>query len=203
MRPAPLSLLAAAALAAGLAGCGDDETAQQPATVPGTSAQTTAATGAATTATAPAEAQSALERNAAEANRIVGDGAEDLKARLAALKGHPVVVNQWASWCGPCRFEFPFFAAAVDKHGAEVAFVGIDYMDSRDAAQRFLDEQPPGFPSFYDGDGEAARAVGGGRVMPTTLFIGPDGRTRHKKLGGYAKASELEADIRRFALGAS
>ena len=47
------------------------------------------------------------------------------------------------------------------------------------------------------------RQIGGGRVMPTTLFIGPDGSTRHKKLGGYANASELEADIRRFALGAS
>lgn len=202
VRNAPLSLLAAAALAAGPAGCGDDDTPQQPAAAATTPAQTATATGATTTATGR-DGQSPLEHNAAAANRIVGDGADDLKARLAVLKGHPVVVNQWASWCGPCRFEFPFFAAAVKKHGDKVAFVGIDYMDSRDGAQRFLDEQPPGFVSVYDGDGKAARAIGGGRVMPTTLFIGPDGRTRHKKLGGYAKASELEADLRRFALGPS
>lgn len=201
MRNAALSLLATAALAAGLAACGDDS-AQQPGAAEAPPAQTTAAP-AATTTTTTAGGQSALQRNAAQANRIVGDGAEDLKARLAALKGHPVVVNQWASWCGPCRFEFPFFAEAVKRHGDRVAFVGIDYMDSRDGAQRFLDEQPPGFVSVHDGDGKAARAIGGGRVMPTTLFIGPDGSTRHKKLGGYANASELEADIRRFALGAS
>ena len=198
MRTAPLSLLATAALAAALVACGDAERMQQPAM-----ADTAPAKAAAVTATVTTEAQSALERNAAQANQLVGEGADDLKARLASLKGHPVVVNQWASWCGPCRYEFPFFAAAVERHGDEVAFVGVDYMDSRDAAQRFIDEQPPGFPSVYDGDGKAARAIGAGRVMPTTLFIAPDGRTRHKKLGGYARASELEADIRRYALGPS
>jgi len=196
VRNAPLVLLVVAALAAGLVACGDTESPQAPA------AADTTTTGA-RTATAPPAPGSALERNAADANRLVGEGAGDLEARMASLKGHPVVVNQWASWCGPCRFEFPFFAAAVKKHGAEVAFVGIDYMDSRDAAQGFLDEQPPGFPSVYDSDGKASRAIGGGRVMPTTLFIGPDGRTRHTKFGGYAEASELEADIRRYALGSS
>lgn len=193
MRHVPLPLLAAA-LAAGLAACGDAESTRRPAATGAPPTQRAA------TATTPA---TALARNAADANRLVGEGAADLEARLAALKAHPVVVNQWASWCGPCRFEFPFFAAAVRKHGAKVAFLGIDYMDSRDGAQAFLDEQPPGFASVYDGDGRAARAIGGGRVMPTTLFIGPDGRVRHKKLGGYADAAGLDADIRRHALGSS
>jgi len=190
-------ILAAAALAWALVACGDGETAGAPAPMTGAQASEAA------TATTTSEPASALERNAAGANRLVGEGAGDLKARLASLRGHPVVVNQWASWCGPCRFEFPFFAAAVRRHGATVAFVGVDYMDTRDAAQGFLEEQPPGFPSIYDGEGRAARAIGGGRAMPTTLFIGPDGRIRHAKLGGYAKASELDADIRRHLLGAS
>lgn len=191
MRTALLPLLAVCALAVGLAACGDADDAQAPA------AENSAP---ATTSTTADEPRSALERNAADANRLVGEGTDDLKARLALLEGHPVVVNVWASWCGPCRFEFPFFAAAVRKHGATVAFVGIDYMDSRDGAEGFLDIEPPGFPSIYDGDGKAARAVGGGRATPTTLFIGPDGKTRFAKLGGYAKAADLDADIRRYAL---
>ena len=182
------SLLVAAALAVALSACGGSESPEPPA---GSAAQAKAPRG------------DALARNSADANTIAGEGKGDLEARLAALKGHPVVVNQWASWCGPCRFEFPFFAAAVRRHGARVAFVGLDSSDGRDAAQRFIDEQPPGFASIFDGDGDAAREIGGGRVMPTTLFIGRDGRTVHKKLGGYAKAEDLDADIRRYALGAS
>jgi thiol-disulfide isomerase/thioredoxin len=184
-----ISLLVAAALAAGLGPCGGSD---EPATSPAAAAEVT-----------QAPRGDALQRNAADANTLAGAGTDDLEARLASLKGHPVVVNQWASWCGPCRFEFPFFAAAVKKHAAKVAFVGLDSSDGRDAAQRFIDEQPPGFASIFDGDGKAARELGGGRVMPTTLFIGRDGRMVHKKLGGYAKAEDLEADIRRYALGAS
>lgn len=187
MKNVSISLLVVAALAGALAACGGSDSPKRAATA----AHTTAPRG------------DALARNRADANTLAGEGTGALEARLAALRGHPVVVNQWASWCGPCRFEFPFFAAAVEKHGARVAFVGLDSSDGRDAAQRFIDEQPPGFASIFDGDGDAAREIGGGRVMPTTLFIGRDGRTVHKKLGGYAKAADLDADIRRYALGAS
>jgi len=190
-----LCILVVASLACAVAACGDGETGGAPASL-GTR-QTRPATTTPASTTAPA-----LLRNAADANELVGESPHDLKARLASLKGHPVVVNQWASWCGPCRHEFPFFAAAVKQHGAKVAFVGIDYMDSRDAAEGLLDEQPPGFASVYDGDGKAARAIDSSPVMPTTLFIGPDGRTRYRKLGGYADAAALDADIRRHALEA-
>jgi cytochrome c biogenesis protein CcmG/thiol:disulfide interchange protein DsbE len=146
-------------------------------------------------ATAPA----ALKANAADANTIAGEGTDALNLRLAGLEGHPVVVNQWASWCAPCRAEFPLFADAVVEHGSEIAFLGIDFNDDRDAADAFLREIKSGFASIYDPKGDAARSLGGGRVAPTTFFIGSDGKRRYTKLGGYADAAALEADIRRYA----
>ncbi len=147
-----------------------------------------------------AESPAPLRANVADADTLAGEGLAGLKARLAKLKGHPVVVNQWASWCGPCRAEFPFFADAVLAHGDEVAFLGIDTTDDRDAANMFLKQIPPGFASIYDPKGEAARSLGGGRIMPTTFFIDRNGKRVYTKLGGYPDAKALEADIRRYAL---
>lgn len=141
-----------------------------------------------------------LSANVRDANTLAGDGEGALKRRLAKLRGHPVVVNQWASWCPPCRAEFPYFADAVVEHSAEVAFVGLDFTDDRDGANDLLKEIPPGFASIFDPKGDATRSLGGGRVSPTTFFIAPDGKVEHTKLGGYPDAESLDTDIRRYAL---
>jgi thiol-disulfide isomerase/thioredoxin len=193
---APLRLgaaFAAAIAAAAFAGCGTTGAGVTPR--PSAKAKATASQ-------RLAQAPAALRVNAADANTLAGEGEDALKARLAKLRGHPVVVNQWASWCGPCRYEFPFYADAVVEHGDKVAFVGIDFTDDRDSAMSFLRESPPGFASVYDPKGAAARSLGGGRVAPSTFFIGADGKRAYTKLGGYANAAALEADIRRYALAA-
>src|SRR5919106_6698468 len=78
---------------------------------------------------------SALARTVEQADRIVGEGKDAFEDRLRELRGHPVVVNQWASWCESCRFEFPFFADAVKRHRAKVAFMGLDSQDERGSAE--------------------------------------------------------------------
>jgi cytochrome c biogenesis protein CcmG, thiol:disulfide interchange protein DsbE len=188
MRLVLIVVLAAATLAA----CGAD-------TPAGGVTSTTSAASRKAAAQRLATAPAALKANAADADTLAGEGVDALKARLAKLEGHPVVVNQWASWCGPCRAEFPLFADAVVEHAGKVAFLGIDFNDDRDAAAEFLRELPPGFASISDPKGEASRSLGGGRVAPTTFFIGRDGTRRYMKLGGYADAAALEADIRRYA----
>ncbi len=143
----------------------------------------------------------ALAQNLEEGDEIVGEGEDALQQRLADLEGHPVVVNQWASWCTSCRFEFPFFREAIERYGDRVAFVGLDSQDERDSAERFQKELPVGFPSIFDPDAEVARAYGGGSAWPTTIFFDRDGEIAHVKLGAYATAKLLDEDIERYALG--
>lgn len=143
----------------------------------------------------------ALVQNARLADRIVGDGSAAFARRMTALRGHPVVVNQWASWCDSCRFEFPFFQTAVRRHRNRVAFVGLDSGDGRAAAEAFLREMPVGFPSIFDRDASVAQSLGGGRSWPMTFFFDRAGKQVHTRIGVYATADQLEADITRFALG--
>lgn len=168
-----------AMLAIGLAACGS-----QP--KPGT-----LATG--PTALAQLEGQGA---------RVVGGGTPAFRAQLAALKGHPVVVNQWASWCGPCRFEFPFFRRLAGTYRGQVAFLGVDAQDNRSDAEAFLRRMPVPYPSFFDESAEAARTFKGGQSWPTTAFYGRTGKLAFTHMGGYATQAKLDADIRQFALSA-
>ena len=83
-------------------------------------------------------------------------GSTPTRSGSTSLRGYPVVVNVWASWCGPCRFEFPHFQRAAAAYGKRVAFLGIDSQDSDDAAATFLREEPVPYPSYTDPDEEIA-----------------------------------------------
>jgi cytochrome c biogenesis protein CcmG, thiol:disulfide interchange protein DsbE len=73
-----------------------------------------------------------------QANQLLGGGASALRARLRALRGYPVVVTQWASWCAPCRAEFPYFQQLSAKLGRRVAFIGNDASDTTGGARDWL-----------------------------------------------------------------
>jgi thiol-disulfide isomerase/thioredoxin len=133
-------------------------------------------------------------------NEILGGGVGAFEERLKGLRGHPVVVNKWASWCGPCRFEFPFFQSQAAKHGARVAFLGVDSNDSDDAARTFLEQFPVPYPSYSDPDQGIAESLGVGFEFPATVFLDRDGEQVYAQRGGYASEAELAADIRRHAL---
>jgi cytochrome c biogenesis protein CcmG/thiol:disulfide interchange protein DsbE len=142
----------------------------------------------------------ALAANRAQANQLIDGGEEALDAKLAELRGHPVVVNQWGSWCPPCRAEFPFFGESAAAHEGEIAFVGVDIQDDRDAAEDFLAELPVPYPSVFDPDAEAVFSLGWGQSSPTTWFIDGGGEIVHQRPGAYVDRAELEADIEAFLL---
>jgi cytochrome c biogenesis protein CcmG, thiol:disulfide interchange protein DsbE len=120
--------------------------------------------------------------------------------RLAVLSGYPVVVNVWASWCGPCRFEFPHFQRVAADYGKRVAFLGIDNQDSKDAASTFLREAPVPYPSYTDPDKKLAESVGVRLGLPDTAFYNRRGDLVYLKQGPYEETSALRADVERYAL---
>jgi cytochrome c biogenesis protein CcmG/thiol:disulfide interchange protein DsbE len=133
-------------------------------------------------------------------NRLLSGGLDVYEERIAALRGHPVVVNVWGSWCGPCRFEFPYLQRAAARYGKRVAFVGVDNQDSDDLASDFLREEPVPYPSYTDPDSEILDHLGGDG-LPDTAFYDRRGELVFLKQGPYDEEEELYADIERYALG--
>jgi cytochrome c biogenesis protein CcmG, thiol:disulfide interchange protein DsbE len=135
-----------------------------------------------------------------QANDLLPGGTEAYETRVEQLRGYPVVVNVWASWCGPCRFEFPVLQRLSARYGKEVAFLGVNSQDSDDAATTFLREEPVPYPSYTDPDKEIADSIGATVGLPDTAFYDRSGELVYLKQGPYADNSELEADVRRYAL---
>jgi thiol-disulfide isomerase/thioredoxin len=136
-----------------------------------------------------------------QADKLLPGGTDAFEKRIAALKGYPVVANVWASWCGPCRFEFPVLQKLSARYGKQVAFVGVDSQDSDDSATTFLEEAPLPYPSYTDPDKKLADSLGATLGFPDTVFYDRAGKLVYLKQGPYAHDSELEADVRRYALG--
>ena len=107
--------------------------------------------------------------------------------RIAALRGYPVVVNVWASWCGPCRFEFPTLQKLSAKYGKRVAFLGVNSQDSDDAAEdlprRGARSPTPATPTPTR---TSKTSLGAGFGLPDTAFYDRDGELVYLKQGQYS-----------------
>jgi len=134
-----------------------------------------------------------------QAGELLGGGLGALQARLATLRGVPVVLNKWASWCVPCRSEFGVFQRVSLARGREVAFIGIDSGDNRASAAAFLRSSPVSYPSYYDHSGALGSAITDSSFTPVTVFYDSAG-AKYIRQGPYPSAAKLEADVRRYAL---
>lgn len=135
------------------------------------------------------------------ANDLLPGGGRELARRLAAVKGHPVVVNVWAAWCGPCIIELPLMQQVSLDYGRRIAFLGVDLKDNRARAQRLLRRIPVTYPSIEDPDGrifESFKLVG----TPSTVFYDARGNQTFVHQGVYLDRKSLEDDLQRYALGA-
>ncbi|HEY5193429.1 MAG TPA: TlpA disulfide reductase family protein [Solirubrobacteraceae bacterium] len=137
-----------------------------------------------------------------QAGALLEGGARALHARLASLKGYPLVINKWASWCVPCRDEFGVFQRVSAEYGRRVAFLGIDSEDpSRGDAIAFLKSFAVSYPSYYDHSGALGEQLTDSTGTPVTVFIARDGK-QFISQGEYPSAAKLARDVRLYALEA-
>ena len=98
--------------------------------------------------------------------------------QLSDFSGKPIILNFWASWCGPCKMEMPDFHEKYLELGDEIYFLMVNMTDGSretvDSASKFIAEQEYTFPVFYDTESDASAAYGG-YSLPTTFFIDAEG----------------------------
>lgn len=101
---------------------------------------------------------------------------------LSTLGGRPVLVNLWATWCGPCRDEMPLLQAAHVQHGADVQFLGVNIQDTTEAAAAFLPDVGVTYPQVVDLDGKLLDHL---RIpgLPVTVLLHPDGSIAGQHIG--------------------
>ena len=120
-----------------------------------------------------------------------------VKVDLAALKGKVVLVDFWASWCGPCREEMPVLEALFEKYAADgLVIVGINIDRSAKKMNKFLESSPVSFRIVHDPKVKVASKYEPA-AMPSSYFIGRDGKLRHVHEGFRKKdAPDLEARLK-------
>lgn len=116
---------------------------------------------------------------------------------LKDMRGKPVIVNFFASWCGPCRMEMPYFDEFYHQYGDQVTFMMVNLCafgnDTKENGKKMVADGGWTFPIYFDSDGDAALKYAI-RSMPTTIFVSPDGELKGRHTGVIAR-EDLEATI--------
>jgi cytochrome c biogenesis protein CcmG/thiol:disulfide interchange protein DsbE len=146
--------------------------------------------------TNPRELPSVLEGRVAPGFSLVDLDGE--RWSLEALKGRPVVLNFWSTWCGPCKAEHPLLQRAAQLH-PDVQFLGVIYSDEPDKCRRYLASEGTTYDHLVDDAGRTAIDYGVGGV-PETFFINAEGTIVHKQVGPLS-AQTLAALLQRIRGG--
>jgi cytochrome c biogenesis protein CcmG/thiol:disulfide interchange protein DsbE len=117
----------------------------------------------------------------------------DERLSLRELLDYPVVMNFWASWCGPCKAEAPRLTSSAEAHAGEVVFLGMDVQDFKSDARRFLERYETNYVSARDG-GDSTYSAYGLTGLPETYFLDRQGRVISHWVGEISE-DELEAGI--------
>ena len=127
-------------------------------------------------------------------NQLAPATLEEFEGMLVGLRGTPVIVNIWASWCAPCRAEMPLLERAAAEYEGDVVVLGVDSRDATEPAADFLDDVGVTYPNVFDRTGKIRRALAL-RGFPTTYFFDREGRIVATVVGGITEA-RLAAQLR-------
>lgn len=115
---------------------------------------------------------------------------KDEKVNLSDFKGKPIVLNFWASWCGPCKYEMPYFQEVYEKYGKDVEVVMVNLNgggnDTRVNADKFISQGGYKFPVYYDTDSDGAIKYGI-TAMPVTFILNEKGEIVTGRKGAVTK----------------
>jgi thiol-disulfide isomerase/thioredoxin len=119
---------------------------------------------------------------------IAGEGVAGGTVRPEAYRGRAVVVNFWATWCGPCRQEQPALQRLAEEYEGRVAFVGVNHTDDLAAAREYVRQYGVTYPSVFDPAGEIAFDFEI-PYLPATVLVDATGELRYRLLGAQPESS--------------
>jgi cytochrome c biogenesis protein CcmG/thiol:disulfide interchange protein DsbE len=140
----------------------------------------------------------------------VGDRAPDFtattldgkKVSLSDYAGKPVILNFWASWCNPCREEFPLFREELARHEGDFVMLGVDNRDIESDARKFAREQRADWPIASDSSNAVYKAYGA-VGLPQTFFIKPDGTIAVRYYQAIPDAAEFRKGLAKITRSSS
>lgn len=133
----------------------------------------------------------------------VGDLAPDFQlltldqepVSLGDLRGNPVVLNFWASWCGPCVYEMPFLQEIHEEYSEEgLMLLAVNVGESSSRVEEFVQSKDLSLPVLLDTRRVVSQQYSI-RYYPTTFFIDEDGIIQEKKIGAFASKAEIEEKL--------
>ena len=117
---------------------------------------------------------------------------------LEEFRGHPVVLNFWATWCPPCKAEMPALQSVYEKYSEDgLVLIGINVQENPAVIQQFIDDYGLTFPVFLDSTANTSRAYQQ-EAFPSTYFIDRDGRVAETAFGGPMSEGFIESNVRKI-----